>query len=411
MDAMQLRILIFCFLPLLLLLSSAAFAAPDGAHNITRILAKHPEFSTFNHYLSTTHLAAEINRRRTITVCAVDNAAMNELLAKHYPLPTIKNILSLHIFADYFGAKKLHQITKGSTTTSSLFQATGEAAGTSGYVNITDMKGGKVGFSPVDNDGGGRPMATYVKSIEEQAYVISVIQISHILSSPEAEAPTAGPSDLNVTSLMAKQGCKAFSDLITAQGADETFQQSVEGGLTIFCPSDESLDSFMPRYKNLTADGKTSLLLYHGIPVYNSLGMLRSSNGLMNTLATEGAKKFDFTVQNDGDDVKLKTKVVTATIKGTLIDDDPLAVYKIDKVLLPKELFKAAPPAPAPKPSKSAKSKGKSQDDEDADSPGPSADDEAVADEESNTNGGRALGGGFAAACVTLLVGILACIS
>ncbi|KAK6157922.1 hypothetical protein DH2020_012170 [Rehmannia glutinosa] len=327
---MQLRISIFCLLHLLLHL-----ATTTHAHNITRILAKHPDLSTFNHYLTTTHLAAEINRRRTITVCAVDNAAMNDLLAKHYSLYTIKNILSLHIFADYFGSKKLHQITKGSTTTSSLFQATGEAAGTSGYVNITDMKGGKVGFSPVDSDSDG-PMATYVKSVEELPYNISVIQISHVLTSPEAEAPTASPTDLNITSLMAKQGCKAFSDLITAQGAEDTFAQSVEGGLTIFCPSDDSLKSFMPRYKNLTADGKTSLLLYHGVPVYNSLGMLRSSNGLMNTLATEGANKYDFTVQNDGEDVKLETKVVTATIKGTLIDEDPLAVYKIDKVLLPR---------------------------------------------------------------------------
>ncbi|KAK6142373.1 hypothetical protein DH2020_022721 [Rehmannia glutinosa] len=389
---MELRILILAVVFL--------FTTATNAHNITRILAKHPDFSTFNHYLTTTHLAAEINRRRTITVCAVDNAAMNDLLAKHYSLYTVKNILSLHIFADYFGAKKLHQITKGSTTTSSLFQATGEAAGTSGYINITDMKGGKVGFSPVDSDSD-QPMATYVKSVEEMPYNISVIQISNILTSPEAEAPTAGPTDLNLTSLLAKQGCEAFSDLITAQNAEDTFAQSVEGGLTIFCPSDQTLKSFMPRYKNLTADGKTSLLLYHGVPVYNSLGMLRSSNGLMNTLATEGANKFDFTVQNDGEDVKLQTKVVTATIKGTLIDEDPLAVYKIDKVLLPRELFKAAPAAPGPK---SARSRARDE----ADSPGPAADDEAPADEDSSNDGGRIFGGGgILALSVSLILGLL----
>lgn len=145
--------------------------------------------------------------------------------------------------------------------------------------------------------------------------------------------------------------------------------------------------------------------------MYNSLGMLRSSNGLVNTLATEGAKKFDFTVQNDGDDVKLETKVVTATIDGTLIDEDPLAVFKIDKVLLPKEMFKEAPPAPAPKPSKSSKSKskgGSDADDEDADSPGPSADDVAAADEEDSNDGGRVRGGGVAALCFSLVLGFLA---
>ncbi|KAL3619153.1 Fasciclin-like arabinogalactan protein 1 [Castilleja foliolosa] len=53
------------------------------AHNITRILAQHPDLSTFNHYLTVTQLAPEINRRETITVCAIDNAGMGDLLSKH----------------------------------------------------------------------------------------------------------------------------------------------------------------------------------------------------------------------------------------------------------------------------------------------------------------------------------------
>ncbi|XLR00812.1 hypothetical protein HN51_055631, partial [Arachis hypogaea] len=58
--------------------------------------------------------------------------------------------------------------------------------------------------------------------------------------------------------------------------------------------------------------------------------------------------KFDFTVQNDGDQITLKTKIVTAKITGTLIDEDPLTIYTIDKVLLPRELFKALAPSPLP---------------------------------------------------------------
>ncbi|GKE52926.1 fasciclin-like arabinogalactan protein 2 [Tanacetum coccineum] len=110
-----------------------AFATTVQSHNITKILAKHPEFSTFNHYLTVTHLANEINRRQTITVCAVDNAAMSDLIAKGLSLQTIKNVLSLHVFADYFGSKKLHQVTKGSTSTATMYQATGEAPGNKLY--------------------------------------------------------------------------------------------------------------------------------------------------------------------------------------------------------------------------------------------------------------------------------------
>lgn len=118
--------------------------------------------------------------------------------------------------------------------------------GTSGYVNITDMKGGKVGFRPADSDSD-EPMATFVKSIKEVPYTISVIQISSVLTSPEAEAPTGSPGDVNITSLMARQGCLSFSNLIREDGADETFTSSLEAGLTIFCPSDDALKSFMPR--------------------------------------------------------------------------------------------------------------------------------------------------------------------
>ncbi|KAI4304555.1 hypothetical protein MLD38_040049 [Melastoma candidum] len=266
------------------------------AHDITHILAKHPQFSTFNHYLTLTHLAREINSRLTITVLALDNSAMSAVLDKHLSVGSLKNLLSLHILVDYFGTKKLHQIGDGTTLTSTMFQATGAAVGTSGYVNITNLKGGKVGFGAEDN--GGTLDSVFVKSIAEIPYNISVLQISKALSSAEAEAPMPGPSDFNLTTILRKQGCEAFANLIVESGGDKTFEENIEGGLTVFCPGDTTLGAFAPKYKNLTKSQKLSLLLYHGVPVYQSMQMLRSNNGLMNTLATNGANKYDFTVQN-----------------------------------------------------------------------------------------------------------------
>ncbi|CAN6479548.1 unnamed protein product [Victoria cruziana] len=326
------------------------------AHNITRILAKFPNLSTFNHYLTVTHLAAEINRRTTITVFAVDNSAMADLLAKDLPIASIKNELSLHVCMDYFGAKKLHQITNGTALCATLYQATGSAPGTSGFINITDLTGGKVGFGAVDN---GDLDASFVKSLKEIPYNISVIQISSILNSPVAEAPAPSPSELNLTSLMSKQGCKDFADLLTATGAIKTYMDNVIGGLTVFCPADGVITKFAPTYKNLTKEEKLTLLLYHAAPIYLPIASLKSNNGPLNTLATNGASNYAFTVQNQGEDVTLRTKVVTASITGTLYDQDPVAIFTIDKVLEPKEMFSAAP-APAPGP--------------DADSPTPSAD-------------------------------------
>ena len=62
-----------------------------------------------------------------------------------------------------------------------MFQATGSAPGSSGYMNITDLKGGKVGFGTEDNDGS-KLDATYVKSVAEFPYNISVLQISQVSS-------------------------------------------------------------------------------------------------------------------------------------------------------------------------------------------------------------------------------------
>ncbi|XP_073047931.1 fasciclin-like arabinogalactan protein 1 [Primulina eburnea] len=333
------------------------------AFNVTSMLDKHPEFSTFNHYLSVTQLAPEINRRRTITVCVVDNPGMADLLAKHLTLGGIKNVLSYHVLLDYFDAKKLHQITDGSALAATMYQATGSATGSSGFVNITDLSRGKVGFSPEDN--GGNVSATFVKSVEAQPYDISIIQISNLLPSYEAEAPAPAPSQVNITKLMSAHGCKVFADTLAGSPAESTFEGNIDSGLTIFCPGDEAMKSFLPKYKNLTAGDQQSLLEYHAMPIYESLPGLRSNNGLTSTLATVG-NKFVFTVQNDGTEVTIITKLVTAKVINTVVDNQPLAIYQVNKVLIPPELSKLGglAPAPAPGPAaespKSSKSKHKS---------------------------------------------------
>lgn len=323
---------------------------------------------------------------------------MSDLLSKHLSVFALRNVLSLHVLVDYFGAKKLHQITGGTTLTSTMFQASGSAPGTSGYVNITDLKAGKVAFGTED----GELNSHFVKSVSEVPYNISVLQISQILNSAEAEAPTAQPN-MNLTATLYKQGCTAFADLAIASGAIKSFEETVDGGLTVFCPSDKVISAFAPKYKNLTKDGKVALLLFHGIPVYQSMQMLKTNNGVMNTLATDGANKYDFTVQNEGEDVKLETKVVTATITGTLKDEEPLIVYKIDKVLQPRELFKVTKATTKAAPAPKAESPSSSDDGEDADAPTDESDN-ATADDNTNAavtvNGGRLLVTVFACLCL-----------
>jgi len=57
--------------------------------------------------------------------------------------------------------------------------------------------------------------------------------------------------------------------------------------------------------------------------------------------------------------VNLTTGVVNATVGGSVFSDHQLAIYQVDKVLLPKDFFipKSPPPAPAPEKSKDSKKK------------------------------------------------------
>ncbi|CAL5065283.1 unnamed protein product [Urochloa decumbens] len=336
--------------------------APVAAtkYNITKLLEPYKQYSKFNEMLSKTRLAYDINRRQTITVLAVDNAAMSAL--DHYSLQTIRHILSLHVLVDYYGDKKLNKLAHGSTAASSMYQATGAASGMSGYVNIT-RKDGKVSFTTDDADDTAKP-TRYVKSIKEYPYDIAVLEVSSIISSADAEAPVPPPTPVDLVDLLSKKYCKSFASLLSAN-ADvfRTFNETKDNGLTLFCPVDSAVAAFVPTYKNLTAKAKAAILLYHGVPDYFSLQLLKSNNGMVTTLATasENKKDYSYDVQNKGETVTLETRVVTSSVTGTVGDMEPLAVYAVSKFLEPKELFKVVEaPAPAPEPSK--KKKGKAAD-------------------------------------------------
>ncbi|KQJ90894.1 fasciclin-like arabinogalactan protein 2 [Brachypodium distachyon] len=376
----------------------AAAAAAEG-YNITKILGEHPEYSQFNKLLTQTRLAADINKRRTITVLVVANGDMGALAAGR-TLQTIRHILQMHVLVDYYGAKKLHQLAHGVTASSSMFQESGAAPGMSGYVNITQHRGGHVTFTAEDASDSASPVS-FVKSVKEIPYDLSVLQISKVLSSPEAEAPVAAPAPVNITELLSKKYCKSFAGLLAADAdAFSTVNATKDNGLTLFCPVDAAVASFMPKYKNLTAKAKTAILLYHAVPDYYSLQLLTSNSGKVSTLATSSVAKKDysFDVSKDGETAALDTKVITASVTATVKDDDPLAVYAVSKFLQPKELFKVAKdlaPAPAPEGPKKKSSKKKpsaasSPSDDDDDSAADSPDDDSGSDVDAADKAGAA---------------------
>ncbi|RLN04781.1 fasciclin-like arabinogalactan protein 1 [Panicum miliaceum] len=244
-------------------------------------------------------------------------------------------------------------------------------------------------------------------SLAAAAFLLALLPLAAAKAAPaaaKAKAPAAPPVPPNITALMSKGGCKAFASLVEASpDALSTFRSAVEGGVTAFCPTDAALRPFMPSYRNLSADGRASLLLFHAAPVYYTLAGLKASNGPMNTLATDGsARGYNFTVQNVGDQVSIRTEAAgaaAARVRDTVYDRDPVAIYAVDAVLEPVELFDTAEaPAPAPAPAadapRAAGRRARHRPRHVADAPGPAADDDAApADQRKNAKRNAAHGG------------------
>ncbi|KHN29436.1 Fasciclin-like arabinogalactan protein 10 [Glycine soja] len=165
-----------------------------------------------------------------------------------------------------------------------------------------------------------------------------------ILAAPPPSA------DVNITALIEKAGCKTFASLISSNGLIKTFQSTADKGLTIFAPNDEAFKAKgVPDLSKLTNAEVVSLLQYHAAAKYLPVGSLKTTKDSINTLASNGAGKFDLTVSVAGDSLTLHTGVDSSRIADTILDSSPLSIYSVDSVLLPQELFAKSPsPAPAP---------------------------------------------------------------
>ena len=337
---------------LALLVAAVALVATSApacraAHNITAILAGHRDLAEFSRELTATGLADDINGRNTITVLAVDDAHMAPLKARGLPRGTLRQVLSLHVLVDYYDDAKLHGLPGGSADVSTLFQASGDAPGSAGMVEIADRRGGRVAFAPQDAGDARGTAVFYVKSVHEAPYNISVLQVSGVMSSPAAEAPSSSPesaSRLDFSDVMSKNGCGRFAGLIAATaGASAAFDKHTRDGLTFFCPADKAVEAFEPAFKELGADARLAVVLYHGALGHYSPQALRAGHDDLATLTSDDAgTTVGVAVHSVGGKVTLVSATHNAArVTRTLADADPVAVYMIDAVLVP---FNASSP-------------------------------------------------------------------
>ncbi|KAB2619181.1 fasciclin-like arabinogalactan protein 14 [Pyrus ussuriensis x Pyrus communis] len=196
------------FLALFLLFSTSS------AFNITKILEKQSDFSNFNSLLSETKLANEINKRKTITVLAVDNGGVGGLSGGSSDLT--KKILSVHVVLDYYDTDKLKKLFKSnkSVTLTTMFQSTGQARHQQGFITVS-VKDNHISFASAykgNNNGGNH--VNLVKSVVSQPYNISVLQVGSIIDVPDIENTDSSPAQ-------SPKSAKAPSPSKSKKGGDD----------------------------------------------------------------------------------------------------------------------------------------------------------------------------------------------
>ncbi|KAK7272397.1 hypothetical protein RJT34_28966 [Clitoria ternatea] len=224
----------------------------------------------------------------------------------------------------------------------------------------------------------------------------------------QAQAPAPSPSgNLNLTGILDKAG--QYNTLIRLLKDTQQLTQiqsqlkSNSQGATLFAPTDNAFQNLKPGAINdLTDEQKVQLILYHVAPKYYSLSDFLTVSNPVRTQASgsEGSWGLNFTGQ--GNQVNVSSGVVETPINNALRQQFPLAVYQVDKVLLPLELFGARSPssAPSPKASKTTPEKPSTAKEGGASSP---------SDSQKDVNGaaGRNVGLGMVVGVGLICMGVL----
>ncbi|GKC95667.1 fasciclin-like arabinogalactan protein 7 [Tanacetum coccineum] len=167
-------------------------------------------------------------------------------------------------------------------------------------------------------------------------------------------APAPAPDYVNLTALLSVAGpFSTFLKYLQQTKVIETLQNqanNTDEGITLFVPKDKAFASLKKQsLSNLTADQLKQLCLFHALPHYYSLSDFKNLNGPINTLAG-GSYTLNFT--DPMGTVHIGSGWTNTEVSSSVHSTDPVAIYQVNKVLLPEAIFGTdiPPPAPAPAP-------------------------------------------------------------
>ncbi|GLU11612.1 hypothetical protein SLE2022_283480 [Rubroshorea leprosula] len=338
--------LIFTFLLILSSSSSSSTAAID----ITTLLSSYQNLSSFSSLLSSTFVTADLTHRNPLTLLAVPNPylASSSDLTHRLSQSSLADLLRYHVLLQYFSSSDLQKIPPSGVLVTTLLQTTGRAPSNFGSVNLTR--------NPVTNSITVHSPAPYSPSnvtvlsvIKTLPYNITILAVNSLLvpyGFDLTASETRPPINLNITkALIDGHNFNVAASLLAASGVVDEFQADEAGaGITLFVPTDLAFTDLpgTVNLQSLPAEQKAVVLKFHVLHSYYPLGSLESIvNPVQPTLATEdkGAGSFTLNISRVNKSVAIDTGIVQASVTQTVIDQNPVAIFGVSKVLLPKEIF------------------------------------------------------------------------
>ncbi|KAJ6693381.1 hypothetical protein OIU85_004178 [Salix viminalis] len=155
-----------------------------------------------------------------------------------------------------------------------------------------------------------------------------------VVAQPPAATPTqaAAPNGItNVTKILEKAGhFTIFIRLLRSTQEENHLFSALNGTL------------------NTLSDGdKSELVKFHVVPTFLSTSQFQTVSNPLGTWAGTGSR-LPLNVTSYPNSVNITTGLTNTSLSGTVYTDNQLAIYKIEKVLLPKDVFGSKAPAPAP---------------------------------------------------------------
>ncbi|KAL6655358.1 hypothetical protein ACP70R_006184 [Stipagrostis hirtigluma subsp. patula] len=168
-------------------------------------------------------------------------------------------------------------------------------------------------------------------------------------------APAPAPHYVDLAQLLSVAGpFHTFLNYLEKTNVIETFQSqanNTEQGITIFVPKDSAFAALKKStFSNLTDDQLKTLLLYHAFPKFYSLSQFRNLSSL-NPVSTFAGGPYTLNLTDDMGTISVKSMWSKPKIASSVYATDPVAIYAINNVLMPMQIFTKDPPlAPAPAP-------------------------------------------------------------